>query len=33
MQQDLLGREPFVTLLDNVITQKNQRERRFLFCD
>ena len=32
MQQDLLGREPFVTLLDNVITQKISASEGFSFA-
>lgn len=32
MQQDLLGREPFVTLLDNIITQKNSAHEGFSFA-
>ena len=32
MQQDLLGREPFVTLLDNIITQKISAREGFSFA-
>lgn len=32
MQQDLLGREPFVTLLDNIITQKISAHEGFSFA-
>ena len=32
MQQDLLGREPFVTLLDNIITQKVSAHEGFSFA-
>jgi Predicted P-loop ATPase len=32
MQQDLLGREPFVTLLDNIITQKVNSHEGFSFA-
>lgn len=32
MQQDMLGREPFVTLLDNIITQKISAHEGFSFA-
>lgn len=32
MQQDMLGREPFVTLLDNIITQKVSAHEGFSFA-